>query len=60
MSAEKLHTIKKLESECRISMNYIEEMNRTEHTMVCEPHGISSVACWVCNCVCMCRDVEGA
>ena len=36
MSAEKDHTIKKLESEGRISMNYIVEMNRIEHTMGCE------------------------
>ena len=36
MSAEKEHTIKKLESEGRISMNNILEMNRTEHTMGCE------------------------
>ena len=31
-----IHTIKKLESEGRISMNYIVEMNRIEHTMGCE------------------------
>ena len=34
--AEKDPTIKKLESEGRISMNYIVETNRTEHKVGCE------------------------
>ena len=59
-----VNTIKKLESEGRISMNYIVEMNRIEHRWGVNISGISSVACWVCDCVCVCvcvcRGVESA